>query len=159
MNQVSAPDLTSDWQVLGATQNLLSFRDVLLLAYNQSPAQPTAVTRLRLPATATIGTGIKSVTPAQIGDVPLSCDPIVSAFAARTALSVDTNGYTVWGEPAGNLACGAATGAVYRNLGLNVLTGLAHDSPGWDDNNNGCGCGNLLSPPTLASRRGYLGVR
>jgi hypothetical protein len=158
---VATPSFTVDWQLAGAQQNLIPFKEILLLAWSSNPASPEAATKLTLPAKTTIGTGVKSVVPSAIGAAAVSCDPIVSTLASRTALSVDTNGYTVWGEPAGNLSCGTATGGVYHNLGLDVLTTPAnvHDTQGWDDNNNSCGCSNLLAPTNLGGLRGAFGLR
>ena len=56
--------------------------------------------------------------------------------------------------------CGADTGGILYDIGLDVITtGAAHDVPGFDDHNNGCGCGNLFVPIDIGMKRGYFGIR
>ena len=94
----------------------------------------------------------------------LTCaSPPSSAISARVKLAVDVNGNSVWGLPT-NAACGAQTGGVSENLGLNVATtgdpnAKPHDGAGWDDNNNGCGCGNAFSPADILNVRGLFAIR
>jgi hypothetical protein len=108
-----------------------------------------------------VGTGVyASVVPkALTGTYGLSCNNTFWPFAGRTRVAVDKLGYTVWGAPT-NAACGADTGGIDGNLGMFVqTTGLGHDNAGWDDNNNGCGCGNDFTPADVGTVRGYICIR
>ena len=85
----------------------------------------------------------------------LTCTSTV--LATRTAVGVDTAGYTLWGVT--NANCITA-GRVSANFGLNVPTPNVARLAGWDDDNNGaCGCNLSFSPAAVTSHRGYFGLR
>jgi subtilisin-like proprotein convertase family protein len=148
----SAPDPGVDWQLAGAKQDLLTFTEVVLLAYT-TPGSPSAATKLATSAPQTVGSGNWLVTPKQVGALPAIAGSNGSLSGRTTVALLD--GYTVWGVPDG-----ACPSGVNSNLGLDVpTTAGGHDYQGWDDNNNGCGLGNQFSPADLGSRRGWLAVR
>jgi hypothetical protein len=153
------PDLSSDWQLAGNQMNLINFRELLLVAY-ESPGVFYAATRLGLSYTRTVATGVMSVTPTPVSNSPVACDPNQGTFAQRTKLAVTTDGYSAWGEDAGARACGANTGGINYNLGLNVITTAGtHEFHGFDDNDNGCGCQGLFLPADIGKKRGFWAVR
>jgi hypothetical protein len=154
----TAPDAAKDWQLAGAQMNLIGFQEVLLVSTSGSSVGLTAATRLQLASPRTVLDGTFDVTPAAITQAPVSCEPTRFPFAARTKVSVDLGGTTVWGEPRPG-AC-AATGGVGANLGLSPASpNGVRGAEGFDDDNTACSCEDLPSPPEIGARAGYFGLR
>jgi len=148
----SAIDLQTDWQLAGAAQDQFTFSEILYVAYS-TPGVPYAASKLTLAGgAAKIGNGAKTVTAEQVGGQGLSCSG--STIGNRTVMGI-VDGWTCWGEPSGG-----CPGNVTSMIGLNLpTTSSGHDYQGWDDNNNGCGCGNAFAPSDLGSYRGLYAVR
>jgi hypothetical protein len=117
--------------------------------------------RIDLASSRTVNTGVMSGTTVGInGTTVFGCTGMAPGTRTNLAVTSDgANSATVWGLAA-VVGC-ASSGSINQNLGLDVdnPVGLGHDSFGWDDANNGCGCGNNFGPSDLGTRRGYFAVR
>jgi hypothetical protein len=156
----NVPAPSTDWQLAGSDMNKLTFSDIMLVAWNPN-LNSFAVTKLTLNAPRTVGNGVMTVTPSiPFGlNSELRCSGY-GTFANRTHVAVTSLGYTVWGEDAGNNACGLTTGGIIYNMGLFVPNDNgSHDTFGWDDDNNNCGCADTFFPGDATTRQGWYMVR
>ncbi|MSP58922.1 MAG: hypothetical protein EXR72_01035 [Myxococcales bacterium] len=159
---LNTPDRTKDWQIAGSDMNKIKFNQILFHAYDVV-GTPKADTRFTIAGAAiTVGTGLYTGVSAAIGTA-VNCDQ--STLTNRNKISVDIDGYTIWGETAAANTC-AKTGGVSRNLGLNVQSNVVgatmnHWEAGWDSKDDDfgvCSCFGLTTP-FLGGSRGYYGVR
>jgi hypothetical protein len=146
------PDPLTDWQLDGRTQDLISFREVLLLAYTD-PAMFHAATKLAVGSPRTVGGGTMKVMATAIQNMPISCNDMLDA---RTQVAVDPFGFTLWGTDPGGGGC---SNMQQSGLGLDSSSGMGVVHTGWDDLQDGCGCGDSFLPADLGAQRGYFAVR